>query len=151
MNVFSWNCRGSEGAATIPTLQLYLWCTGAKLAFISKTNCLKDIAEGKIGRLLLQNATIIPSKGRGGGLWLLWSDEISVSILESLCFLIVTKIKKYSLSEPWILLCVYGDNTDKANQYVWERMVHYIQNSGYSVCSFGYFNAIGDISEKMGK
>ena len=92
MNILSWNCRGSGGVSTIPILRRYIRSTGAVLVFISETKCNKVVAAKRIAQLQLPNFEIVSARGQGGGLWLLWADEVAVEILESNIFFIVAKI-----------------------------------------------------------
>ena len=124
--------------------------TGADLAFISETKCKKHKALRRIARLPLSNSEIVPSQGRGGGLWLLWSDSISVSILETSINFIVARIQVTPAAPPWVLFAVYGDCDDKANNSIWERIEHYTANAALPVCTIGDFNCITDQGEKTG-
>lgn len=118
MNLISWNCRGSGGPAIVPIIRRYLRSTGAELAFLSETKCSRNKAEQCIARLPLTNAEIVPSVGRGGGLWLLWSDDISVEVLESCSYFIIAKIQQKPTTQPWILCGVYGDCDDRNNGFI---------------------------------
>lgn len=148
--VLSWNCHGSGGLATIPTLRRYLQCTGAELAFISKTKCSKKQAIKRIANLPRANNEIVASKGRGGGLWLLWNDTISVKIVEVSEFFIIAVIQKDPNSQPWMFIGVYGDCVDHQNETIWTRIEFHILNSGYPVCAMGDFNSITNSKEKVG-
>lgn len=150
MNLLSWNCRGSGGSSTIPTLRRYLQSTGAHLAFISETKCSKEKSVHRISKLPLSNFEIVSSRGRGGGLWLLWSDSISVSILETSRYFIAAKVQINPGSPAWILFAVYGDCEDRLNDCIWGRIEHYASDQNLPVCAIGDFNCISDISEKAG-
>lgn len=150
MSLLSWNCRGSGGSSTIPILRRYLRSTGAAIAFISETKCSAVKARRRIARLPLTNAEIVPSRGRGGGLWLLWADEISVTILQSSLNFIVAKIKIGPMAQPWLLFAVYGDCNDRKNDEIWNTLSRYVIDSGLPVCAIGDFNCITDIQEKEG-
>lgn len=91
MNLLPWNCRGS-GGTIVATLNRYLHCTGAQIAFISETRCGAKIAEKRIKSMLLCNHIIVPSVGLSGGLWLVWCDQIKVQSIETDRNLIVARI-----------------------------------------------------------
>lgn len=84
MNILSWNCRGSGGRATLHTMSRYLRATRPHLAFLSETKCNSVKAMDRIARLPLPHAEVVPSTGKSGGLWLLWSNDISIFILEKI-------------------------------------------------------------------
>lgn len=150
MSLLSWNCRGSGGPSTIPMLRRYLCSTGADLAFISETKCSKTKAERRIARLPLPNSEIVPSRGRGGGLWLLWNDSVSVSILESSLNFIIAKIQINPSAKPWVLFAVYGDCEDRMTNHIWEKIEQYTNDPNIPLCTIGDFNCILDQSEKAG-
>lgn len=150
MSIILWNCRGSGGFSTIPTLRHYLRSTGAVLAFISETKCSEKFAKRRIARLQLQNYQIIPSRGRGGGLWLLWANEISVTILESSFSFIVAEVQLGPAAKPWLLFAAYGECDDRRNDVMWVKLEGYARNQALPVCAIGDFNCITDQIEKQG-
>lgn len=136
--------------AIIHILRRYLRTTGADLAFLFETKCSKAKALRRIARLPLTNSEIVPFQGRGGGLWLLWADSISISILETSRYYIVVRIQTSPAALPWIHFAVYGDCDDRANNSIWERIEHYTSNAALPVCTIGNFNCISDQGEKSG-
>lgn len=120
------------------------------MAFISETKILKERSVNRISKLQLPNFEIVPSRGSGGGLWLLWSDSVSVSILETSQFFIVAKFQINPSSPAWVLFAVYGDCEDRVNSFIWDRIEYYATDQTLPVCTIGDFNCISDIGEKVG-
>lgn len=147
MNILSWNCRGTGGRATIPTLKRYLQSTRAHLAFVSETKCNTTQAMNRIAHLPLPHSEIIPSSGKSGGLWLLWSDDIRLSILEKSFYFIFVRIE--NVLGSWILGLVYGDPHHYVSDYIWERILFYSRSS-LPLCLVGDFNSVLTKSEKFG-
>ncbi|XP_078154766.1 uncharacterized protein LOC144550656 [Carex rostrata] len=150
MSIFSWNCRGSGGPSTISTLNRYLRSTGALLAFISETKCSDRLARKRIARLPLQNCEIIPSRGRGGGLWMIWANEVMVSVLENSFSFIVARVQFGPAAKPWLLFAAYGDCDDRRNNEIWSKLSDYSSTNNLPVCAIGDFNCITEQSEKQG-
>ncbi|XP_078163844.1 uncharacterized protein LOC144558800 [Carex rostrata] len=150
MSVFSWNCRGSGGPSTISNLSRYLRSTGAPLAFISETKCSEKTAGKRIARLPLQNCEIIPSQGRGGGLWMILGNEVSVNVLETSFSFIVAKVQFGPAAKPWLLFAAYDDCDDRRNIEIWNKLSDYTATCELPVCAIGDFNCITDQSEKQG-
>lgn len=100
MNIMSWNCRGS-GGATVTTLNRYLRCTKAIIAFISETRCNLDVAVKRVAELPLCNFFSVPSVGMSGGLWLLWGDDVSVKVCRSNKFFIFAEVDGKDGQKPW--------------------------------------------------
>lgn len=67
MSVLSWNYR-SSGGPTVSTLNRYLRCMEAKLAFISETRCDERTAVGRICNLCINNHAVVPAQGLSGSL-----------------------------------------------------------------------------------
>lgn len=147
MNLLSWNCHGSEGA-TILTLNRYLHATRAHLAFISETKCNEARARSRISRLPLSHSKIIPSTGRSGGLWLLWLDDISITMLERSFYFLFIRVD--FLLGSWILGLIYGDPHHYVTDYIWNRILHYSQ-SHLPLCLVGDFNSILMNCDKFGR
>lgn len=128
MNIVSWNYQGS-GGTTCATLSWYLHCTGAQVTFISETRCGKVKAEKRIKSLPLCNSEIVASNGLSGGLWLLWDDSCTVTILSKNKNLIATEINEKGPHQPWILLAVYGDPHRSDYPRIWEQLEPFLSNS----------------------
>lgn len=109
ISTVSWNCRGS-GGTTCSTLNWYLHCTGAELAFISETKCGYRRAKQRIDLLHLCNAIMVHRWVILGGLWLLWGSEVNVSLIKKSTSMIVAVVHPKCSREPWLIVGVYGDS-----------------------------------------
>lgn len=149
MSLLSWNCRGS-GGSTITTLNRYLRSTRALVAFILETKCNEEVARGRIQQLPLNNFSLVPSRGRSGGLWLIWEDEVKLRVVKSTRFFILAKINLNDGKESWGLACVYGDPSRVLNHVIWEEISQFLAQMDGRACLLGDFNAISDCSDKRG-
>lgn len=149
MNILSWNCQGS-GGKTVSTLNRYLRCTKAQIAFISETRCGVARAEERIRKLLLSNYIVVPSEGRSGGLWMVWGDDVSIIFLEKNKNLIAVRVREKGAVKDWILIGVYGDPSRVGNPEIWDKLESYVDEGEENVCLIGDFNAISSIHEKSG-
>lgn len=131
MNIIIWNCRGSGGRSTVSQLNRYLLGTRADLVFISETKCDTKRAKVRIANLPLRNSEVVPSNGRSGGLWVLWSDNVQIVILERSFYFLFVKVEHVLGS--WILELVYGDPHHAVSCYIWERIIYYSRLSS-SLC-----------------
>lgn len=149
MNIISWNCRGS-GGTTVSTLNRYLRCTKATIAFISDTRCNLEKAGKRVANLPLCNFSGVPSNGRSGGLWLLWSDDVHVNISRSNKFYFFAEVLNKDGSKPWGLVAVYGDPSRVQNPKIWEEIGEFIEQCDGHACMFGDFNVVMSLEEKSG-
>ncbi|KAJ4774650.1 Endonuclease/exonuclease/phosphatase family protein [Rhynchospora pubera] len=132
------------------TLARYLHSTKASLGFFCETKCSVQQATRRIRRLPLKNYEIVPSAGLSGGLWLLWDDNLLVSVLERSNFFIFSSIKKHVDDDPWILGAIYGDPNGRVLGYIWDRISFYANSHHIPLCVMGDFNCILHPSEKCG-
>lgn len=147
MNILRWNCRGSGGRATLPTLKQYLLSTRAHLAFVSETKCEYNIAIKRIASLQLPNFEIIQSFGKSGGLWLLWCDDIRVTMLEKSFYYMFVKIE--NVLGSWLLGLIYGDLHHVVMSYIYEHILYY-SGLALPLCLIGDFNSILTTMDKFG-
>lgn len=148
-NIISWNCRGS-GGMTISTINRYLHCTKAQIAFFSETKCDLKRATKRISELPLCNAVVVPSEGSSGGLWLVWGDEFQITVVEKSKSLIAAQVVNKASQKKWGLLAVYGDPNRTQNPIIWSRLENYLQDQNQPVCLLGDFNAVASATEKWG-
>ena len=52
---------------------------------------------------------IFPANGLLGGLWLVWTDEVQVTIKYSNCYVILVVDVHIATNLEFLLVCVYGD------------------------------------------
>ena len=86
MSLLAWNCRGSGGnlrSSTMVHLSCLLQSTKAQVCFISETRNSSISKTSILNRFNLNDAFIVPSQGQSGGLWLLWNDEVDITVVES--------------------------------------------------------------------
>lgn len=149
MSTLSWNCRGS-GGTTGYTLKRYLRCTKAGLAFISETRCNTKVAEKRIKDLPLCNSIVVASQGQSGGLWMIWSDDYEVTLIQKTKNFIATVVRLKGTQEKWLCCGVYGDPNRSENQAIWDRLEIIFDGFDGPACLFGDFNAIASTNEKWG-
>ncbi|KAJ3685147.1 hypothetical protein LUZ61_014311 [Rhynchospora tenuis] len=150
MSIFAWNCCGSGGRATIPNLARYLHATRSKIAFISETRADLRKSEQRLRNLPLKNNVVIPCVGKSGGIWLLWSDDIKVRVVEQSFYFFFAVVQEDALSQPWTLGAIYGDPHDRVTEYIWERVEYCANHVTRPLCIIGDLNAVAGLHEKFG-
>lgn len=149
MSFLSWNCRGS-GGSIISMLKKYLRSTRAVLAFISETRCNEEVALTRISELPLTNSVVVPSRGRSGGLWMIWGDDVHVRIIKVSRFYIMAEVDLKDGNESWGLVGIYGDPSRALNRIIWDEVTQFLDQANDKACLIGDFNAIMDCQEKRG-
>lgn len=92
---------------------------------------------------------IVPSQGRSGGLWLIWSDEIKVTVMDSCINWIAAEVE-WKGSDLWLLIGVYGDPNRVSNPEIWAHLDRIMGECDKDVALIGDFNALASVNEKWG-
>ncbi|KAL5752883.1 hypothetical protein ACOSQ2_023390 [Xanthoceras sorbifolium] len=81
MNLLSWNVRGLGNPRAVAKLRRVLKKFSPSLIFLSETKLRGSMANLLKVRLGFKNGFWVDSEGKGGGLMLLWNENVEVSIL----------------------------------------------------------------------
>jgi hypothetical protein len=80
MSCPSFNCRGLGQSPTIQELTCLVCKFCPKVVFISETRQQSNRVQNLRLRLGFNNASVVDSQGKGGGLLLFWDDSINLQI-----------------------------------------------------------------------
>jgi endonuclease/exonuclease/phosphatase family metal-dependent hydrolase len=148
MNTLAWNCRGVGGSRKHQFIASLLRSTRSNVAFVAETKRSLRRSKNILQHFPLPNYEIVPSRGRSGGLWLLWDDNTNLTVITKTRFLIHAEVVEKD-SRIWDLVCVYGDSTHALNCEIWQQITN-IAQEGRPLCVMGDFNAITSTDEKVG-
>lgn len=115
---------------------------------MSETRCYVGVAKRCIRKLQPFNYSIVPSRGKSGGLWLLWDTNVRLEVIKKGQNMIAAQVPHIGNNGPWLLLGVYGDPHRRTNLVIWSQIGRIIEENELPVCILGNFNAIMDILEK---
>ena len=76
-----WNCRGLGNLQTVRVLGKLVQQWDPKIVFLLETKIKKKAMEKVMEKINFVNGLIVPRKGRGRGLALLWKREIDLEIM----------------------------------------------------------------------
>ena len=80
MNPLAWNYRGLGNPRAVRTLRGLRKMKAPKVLFLSETKLNVEEMEWIRVGLKYGSAFVVPSKGRSGGLALLWDEDVDLSI-----------------------------------------------------------------------
>jgi hypothetical protein len=149
MRILSLNCRGLGNPRSIRELHSLVKMEGPQALFLMET-CLN---RRKLERLRIQlgysSCLGVDRVGRGGGLALLWSDDVRISINNYSRFYIDGDISD-GAGVSWSFTGFYGDpvTTNRVRSWQLLRCLHSQRSNPWLV--MGDFNEIVDQSEKLG-
>lgn len=108
MNILSYNCRGLGKARAVVRLTNLVRREDPKVVFLMETRCDKKRMEEVRVRLGFSNCFTVECRGKSGGLCLLWSEEIKVSVKSYTFHHIDVGIVSEDDVKEWRLTCLYG-------------------------------------------
>jgi hypothetical protein len=80
-----WNCQGSGDSlrsSTINHLARLLASTKAQVCFLIETRNSSITKTAIKNRFNYKEAFVVPAQGQSGGLWLIWSDEVDITVID---------------------------------------------------------------------
>ena len=154
MTHLAWNCRGAGGSlrsSTMVHLSRLLLSTKTQVCFISETRNSSISSSSIKNHFNYNDAFVVPSIGQSGGLWLIWSDEVDVSIVGHHHHYIFALCTNKASHLQYGLVCVYGDPHHRQSSVIWNRVLHFVNlNANLPILCMGDFNDIMHASEKLG-
>jgi hypothetical protein len=80
MIVLSWNCRGLGNPRTVRSLHHLVRVKRPNLVFLMETKMLQKRAATVLIKIGFDHCFVVDCHGKGGGLMMLWKDDILVEI-----------------------------------------------------------------------
>ena len=122
MNSLCWNCRGIGNPRTVFALRDYLRSWNPKLVFLSETKLISRRREKVKYKLGFSNGLIVPSRGRRGGLALLWSNDTVLEIKSYSDYHIDAVITESSNGFLWRFTGFYGHPETHLREDSWKLL-----------------------------
>ena len=83
--------------------------TKTQVTFVSEIKSSKVRSVDLVNRFDVANGFVVPSRGASGGLWLMWTDELKVSVHAAAFHYILANVVHAALGVNFCLICIYGD------------------------------------------
>ena len=80
MRIISWNCRGIGNPWSVRALHDMVRRWKPKIVFLMETKSKAKRMEKIKNKIGFANGLIVPSRGRSGGVALLWTREVNLDI-----------------------------------------------------------------------
>jgi hypothetical protein len=118
MNMISWNCRGLGNLRAVLALHNLVKSQGPKILFLMETKL--DVREMEFIRIKLRFkfCFTVPSLGRSGGLALLWTDDVQLTILNYSINHIDAQVCLQG-ALPWRFTGFYGNSITHRRRESW--------------------------------
>jgi endonuclease/exonuclease/phosphatase family metal-dependent hydrolase len=118
--------------------------TRSQVIFISETRNSSISRTALINHFPINDAFVISAQGRSGGLWLLWNNEVDITVLDSSQnFIFCLCINKTS-QKKFVLVCMYGDPHHRLTDVIWGHVQNFVALNPSTP-----FFCMGDMNELM--
>jgi hypothetical protein len=148
MNPLAWNCRGLGNPRAVRTFRDLQKMKAPKVLFLSETKLNVEEMEWIRVGLKYDSAFVVPSKGRSGGLALLWDEDVDLSITSYTRFHVDAQIK--SQEGLWRFTGFYGHPETAKRKGSWALLKYLKEISPLPWVCMGDFNEILSGDEKAG-
>jgi hypothetical protein len=108
MRALGWNCQGmgkSLGSEKMNHLARMMSATKPQVTFVSEIKSSKIKSHDLNTRFNMSNSYVVPSQRRSGGLWLMWSDDIQVTVHSSSFHVILATVVNSTSNLKCGLVC----------------------------------------------
>jgi hypothetical protein len=103
--------------------------TGAHITFVSEIRTSRYNSSHLYSCFNTAGSYVVPSNGRPGGLWLLWSDEVCVSVKFSNHYMILALVVDRTTNVEFPLACIYGDPHHRHTWMIWDHVYNFVNDN----------------------
>ncbi|XP_023635799.1 uncharacterized protein LOC111829922 [Capsella rubella] len=148
MRTTAWNCRGLGNDLAVRRLKEIKKKFSPDIICLMETKQQDDVVRDVCGDLGFSNVVTVPPAGLSGGIALMWSSCVSVSVISLSPNLVDTYVEINGFG--FYLSCVYGNPNPIFRHLVWERLERLAASRTGPWMAIGDFNEIKSNAEKRG-
>ena len=93
-----------------------------KVTLISETLSSRIKSHDLLNHFPIWGSFVVPVKGRVGGLWVMWVDDIKRDIYYSSQNMILASVVHTSTNFSFTLVCVYGNPHHRKARDIWKKV-----------------------------
>ena len=147
MRILSWNCQGLGNLWTVQSLHKLVREQDPDICFLMETRLDRSGFEQHCGDVPFRNKLIVKKPNSGGGLALMWKEEVNLDVVNFTDNHILAKVVE-SDGFVWHLIGFYGWLEANEKRKSWALLSHLKTFVEGPWCCIGDFNAILHASEK---
>jgi hypothetical protein len=133
----------SLGSPKMTYLARMMHSTNPQVIFVSEIKSSKVKSTDLVSRFNIFDSFVVPSRRRAGGLWLMWNDQIQVSIQSSSFYLILATATIKDSNLKLGLVCIYGDPYHRQTSLIWQQIASFVyDNANLPMLCMGDMNEL---------
>ncbi|KAL0338469.1 UNVERIFIED_CONTAM: putative mitochondrial protein [Sesamum angustifolium] len=149
MSLITWNYQGLGGPWTVQYLGDLIRDYRPALVFVAETKCSSRHID-RLKRKFDMHGVSVDSRGKSGGLALLWSRTTDVLLQNYSVNHIDVSMKLAEDQDWWRFTGIYGEPDNSKRECTWGLLSRLRKQSNHPWLCAGDFNEILDHSEKLG-
>jgi hypothetical protein len=115
----------------------------AQVTFISEIKSSKVKSVDLVTRFNMSDSIVVPSRRRSGGLWLMWTADLQVSVHTANFHVILATVVNSTSNKQFGLVCIYGDPYHRETNHIWEQVAAFVyDNSNLPLLCIGDMNEL---------
>ena len=150
MNCLAWNCHGLGNPGTVQEIARLVRAQDPSIMFLIET--WQD--DGPLERLCCQlqfaNKFVVKSRNKGGGLCLLWKNEVKLRV-QSFSHSHIDAFVCENQPDAWCLTSFYGAPETHLREELWTLLRRFNSQSALPWCFLGDFNELVRVEQKQGR
>lgn len=96
-----------------------------------------------VNRFNIVDSVVVPSKGKSGGFWLMWTDEVQMRVHLVDFHVILASVMNIASNVEFALVCIYGDPHHRYTSQIWDCITTFVyDNLGKPILCMGDLNDI---------
>lgn len=150
MSIITWNCQGVSGKRFPATFKSLVVNYKVEIFVILEPRISGKKADAVIQKLGFAHSHRVEADGFSGGIWVLWSSNVSIDILTNHVQFIHMQVHCPSTPTRFLFTAVYGSPQAKFRKFLWQDLM--TLNPGHTEpwLLSGDFNAIVSSTERRG-
>ncbi|XP_071905749.1 uncharacterized protein [Coffea arabica] len=120
MRVLVWNCQGVGSPLTIPHLREVINLSSPNILFLCETKNRSKYMEKVKNILKFDEAVIVESMNRAGGMALFWKEEIKIKQVLRSAFTKKAQVEDRESRSEWWFIGVYASCDDQIRKQQWK-------------------------------